>query len=130
VKVRVDAAAVERIVDRAGARGVDAAGRFLATEQQRRAPQTVKGSVGFTTGRDAGGWFARAGILSWTDQAVWHRYTAGGWTIVPYPDRRTAAVPSWRLFEFGTPNTGARPFIRPALESNTATVRRLLTGGA
>jgi hypothetical protein len=50
------------------------------------------------------------------------------WTVVPYPTRTTEPRQTWNLYEFGSPRVPARPFIRPALLSNTGTIARLMIG--
>jgi hypothetical protein len=110
VNVRIDDAAVHAIADRAGAQGVEAAGRFLADQQRDRTRSSrLASAVRWETGRDSRGWFARVGMLG-----VGPRHPAFFWYFEEY---RTGAA------------GGHRPFIRPALWDNTQRVARMLTGG-
>lgn len=98
--------AVDRIVDRAGAVGAPAVAKFLETEQKRAAKSTrVAAAIESESGRDARGWYARAGL--------------------PRGTSRTSAF-IW-IFEEYSPNR--RPFIRPSLENNGAIIGRMFTRG-
>jgi hypothetical protein len=109
-RVRIDDPAVHRIVDRVGGPGAEAAAKFMA-DQQRSGTRSKRlaRAVTHESGKDARGWYARAGMSSRASQhsAAWF----------------------WYLEEYQTGRGGGRPFIRPALENNTATVRRMLTRG-
>ena len=129
--VNIDRGAVERLVDRQADRGTAAAARFMADQQRKDAPSPeIAQSIGHRSGKDLQGHYARAGVMRFADDPKrWHRWDGARWQVTPYPDRETTPVPTWRLYEFGTPRTAARPFLRGALWNNTRRVAQLLAGG-
>jgi hypothetical protein len=123
----VSKSAVEGMVLRKGESGAAFAARFMEREMKRAAPTPeIRQEITRSSGRDSRGVFARAGVRGLSDTGIWHRHEGGEWTVVPYPTRDTLPVDTWTLFEYGTPHTAARPFIRQALFSNTATVVRMM----
>lgn len=109
MRVDVDKTAVHRIVDRNAASGVEAAARFMAEQQKATVgSRRVAAAVEHESGRDARGWFARAGM--------------------PRGTQRTAAF-IWYFMEYqtGRGHPGS-PFIRPSLWNNTRHISRLMTG--
>jgi hypothetical protein len=110
MKVRIDPAAVERIVDRQVASGADAAAQFMAAEQrQRTRSRRLAAAVTHESGKDMFGWYSRAGM----SEAARQRGPA--WF--------------WYFEEFQTGRGGGVPFIRPSLWSNTRTVVRMMLRG-
>jgi hypothetical protein len=109
-RVRIDDPAVHRIVDRVGGPGAEAAAKFMADQQRRltRSKRLAR-AVTHESGKDSRGWYARAGMSSAANQRG----------------------PAWFYYfeEFQSGRGGGVPFLRPSLENNTATVRRMLTRG-
>jgi hypothetical protein len=112
-RATIDRSAVHRIIDTNVPTGVEAAARFMA-DKQRQTAQSRRLRFGVTheSGRDARGWFARAGMS--------------------HGERGTQYSP-WFFWYYHEYQTGmgppGRPFIRPSLWNNTRTISRLLTGG-
>lgn len=129
-RVQIDRVKVRQLVDRQILPGAERAARFMAAQQRQRIADVpeVASAIYHESGRDVRGVYARAGVGPVQPARRWHRYTDGRWEIIPWPARRTAATSAWRLFEFATPRTRPRPFIRPSFFSNTARVARMLCG--
>lgn len=105
----VDEAAVNRIVDRRGEPGAIAVASFLLSEQRQMVrSRRLRAKITAVHGKDSRGWYARAGMASvrGTSAFFWyfHEYQKGK----------------------GPPG---QPFIRPSLENNSATIRRLFVRG-
>ena len=130
MRVDVDKAAVHRIVDRQAGPGMGSAARFMADQQKRAAPTPeIAASIGHESGKDMNGFYARAGVMRFAeDPKRWHRWDGSQWIIIPYPGRETTPDPTWRLYEFGTPRTPTRAFLRQALWSNGHRIARMMLG--
>ena len=130
MRVTIDRAAIDRIVDRQAGPGMASAARFMAEQQKRAAPTPeIAAGIGHESGKDMGGFYARAGVMRFAENPNrWHRWDGRQWVVTPYPGRRTTPVPTWRLYEFGTPRTPTRAFLRQALWNNGPQIARLMTG--
>lgn len=109
MRVDIDKTAVRRIVDRNAAAGVAAAARFMA-DQQRSATSSsrVSAQVGHESGRDAAGWYARAGMREGTRRSA-------GWF--------------WYFHEYQTgKGPPGVPFLRQSLFSHGRKIARLMLG--
>ena len=110
MRVNIDKTAVHRIVDRDAASGMERAAKFMADNQRATTTsRRVRAQVGHESGKDMGGWFARAGMKQGTQN------TPGF---------------IWYFHEF---RTGKGPpgvaFLRQSLFGNARTVARMMTGG-
>jgi hypothetical protein len=110
VRVNIDRAAIDRIVEEAVRPGAHEAAKFMAKEQRETTTsRRLRKAVRFRSGKDARGYYARAGMIG-VDQgsAAWfwyfHEYQTGK----------------------GPPGT---PFLRPSLFNNTRKIVRMMTGG-
>ena len=110
MRVNIDKTAVHRIVDQKAAPGVERAAKFMADQQKATVgSRRVASAVGHESGKDARGWYARAGM--------------------PQGTQRTAAF-LWYFMEYQTGRgRPGNPFIRPSLWNNTRTISRMMTGG-
>jgi hypothetical protein len=109
VRVTIDKTAVHRIVDRGAAPGMERAAKFMADRQRETTRSSrLRSGIGHESGRDAHGWYARAGMK---------------------PSRRTPFF-FWYFEEYQTGRgRGGTPFIRQALHNYGRQIARMMTGG-
>ena len=109
MNVNIDRAAIDRIVDRGAAQGVEAAAKFMADNQRSTTTsRRVRAQIGHESGKDMQGWYARAGMKEGT------RDTAG--FIWIFHEYRTGK---------GPPGV---PFLRQSLFNNGRRIARLMLG--
>ena len=109
MRVNIDRAAIDRIVDRGASQGVEAAAKFMADNQRSTTSSSrVRAQIGHESGKDMAGWYARAGMKEGT--------------------RRSPGF-FWYFHEY---QTGKGPpgvaFLRQSLFSNGRRIARLMTG--
>lgn len=108
-RVRIDNRAVERVAYRGAAARMARVASFLANEQrQATTSRRVRAQIGSESGRDAQGFYARAGMVDGT------QHSPGFF---------------WYFREYGTGRGPHEPFLRRSLESNTQIVARMIAKG-
>lgn len=109
-RVTIDQGAVDRIVDVKAARGMEAAGKFMADQQKAAVgSRRVADIIGHESGKDMRGWYARAGVKSGAQRSA-----GFFWYFIEYRTGR------------GSPG---QPFLRTSLWNNTRRISRLMIGG-
>jgi hypothetical protein len=110
VRVNIDKTAVHRIVDQGAGSGMERTAKFMADNQRATTTsRRVRAQVDHESGKDMGGWYARAGMKDGT---------------------RTSPGFIWYFHEYQTgKGPPGQPFLRQSLFNNTRQIARMMTGG-